>query len=119
MTLRDYLNRNIRRSTIWCWMMLPFGIVVVVTQAHGYIGATALIITIAFDAIALYYLFSARCPRCTTCLLWVLATFGVRLWIPAWFKSCPNCGLSFDTELDLPPGSNQSLGSTAGRQVHF
>jgi hypothetical protein len=115
--LRDFLNCKIRRSTIWSWMMLPFGIVVIVTQAHGYIGAMALIITTAFYIVALYYLFSARCPRCRTCLLWLLATFGVRLWIPAWFTYCPNCDLSFDTQLDSSPGSNQSLQLTADRHV--
>jgi hypothetical protein len=117
MTVRDYLNRNIHCSTIWCWIILPFAAIVVVTQAHGYIGVTALIITTAFYLIALYYLLSARCPRCRTCLLWLLATFGVRLWIPAWFTYCPNCGLSFDTQLDSPPGSNQSLQLTADRPV--
>jgi hypothetical protein len=116
-TLREYLNYKIRHSTISCWMMLPFGMLVVVTQAHGYMGATALVITTAFYAIALYYLFSARCPRCRTCLLWLLATFGVRLWIPPWFTYCPNCGLSFDTQLDSPPGPNQSLQLTADRRV--
>ena len=117
MIIHDYLNRHIRRSTIWCWITLPFAAVVVVTQAHGYIGFSALLIVVGVDAIALYYLFSARCPRCRTCLLWLLATFGVRLWIPAWFTYCPNCGLSFDTEIDSPPGSNQSLQLTADRPV--
>jgi hypothetical protein len=97
--------------------MLPLGIVVIITQAHGYVGATALIITTAFYVVALYYLLSARCPRCRTCLLRLLATFGVRLWIPAWFTYCPNCGLSFDTQLDSSPGSNQSLQLTADRHV--
>jgi len=117
MTVRDYLNRNIRRSTIWSWTMLPFAAVVVVTQAHGYIGLAALVIVIGFDAVALYYLFSARCPRCRTGLLWLLATFGIRLWIPAWFTYCPNCGLSFDTEVDSSLGSNQSVQLTADRPV--
>src|SRR5262249_31495996 len=49
--------------------------------------------------------FFGLCPRYPS----AIHVFGVRLWIPAWFTYCPNCGLSFDTELDSPPGSNQSL----------
>lgn len=52
-TLRDFLNCKIRRSTIWSWMMLPFGIVVIVTRAYTYLGATALIITTALCGCAL------------------------------------------------------------------
>ena len=78
-------------------MMLPFGRVVVLTQAHGYIGVTALIITTDFHVIVPYYLFSVRCLRHRTSLLLGLSHFRVRLWIPAWFKSLPTCGLSFDT----------------------
>ena len=98
-------------------MTLPFAAVAVITQAHSYIGVSALLIVIGFDAVALCYLFSARCSQCRTCLLWLFATFGARLWIPAWFTYCPNCGLAFDTELDPAPGSNQSLQLTAGRPV--
>lgn len=97
--------------------MLPFSIVAIVTQAHGYVGATALICSAAFYVVALYYRFGARCPRCGTRLLWLLGDFGVRLWIPAWFTYCPNCGLSFDTQLDSAPGSNQALQLTADRAV--
>jgi hypothetical protein len=52
-----------------------------------------------------------------TRLLWLLADFGIRLWIPTWFTYCPNCGLSFDIELDSPPGSNQLLQLTADPHV--
>ena len=116
-TLRDFLNRKIRRSTILSWLMLPFSIVAIVTQAHGYIGAATLTISVACYLIALYCVFSARCPRCRTRLLRLLATFGIRLWIPAWFTYCPNCGLSFDTQLDSSPRSNQSMQLTADRHV--
>ena len=44
-------------------MMLPFGRVVVVTQAHGYIGVTGLIITTAFYVIVPYYLLSFATPK--------------------------------------------------------
>jgi hypothetical protein len=64
---------------MWSWMMLPFGIVVIVTQAHGYIGAPALIITTVFCLVAVYYHFSARYPRCSTGLLWLLGDFGIPL----------------------------------------
>jgi hypothetical protein len=114
-TLQDYLNRNIRRSTIFCWIAVPFGIIAVVTGAHGYIGVPALLIAGAFYVVALYHTYSARCPRCRTALLVAEATFGIHLAVPRWFKSCPSCGLSFDTPLDAPQRSNQSLEPTAGR----
>jgi hypothetical protein len=78
--------------------MVPFGLVVVVTQAHGSIGHAVLAICLGFSVVALYYTFTARCPHCRTGLLFNLITFGVRLWIPAWFNSCPTCGFSFDTQ---------------------
>jgi hypothetical protein len=56
-------------------MMLPFAIVAIVTQAHGYISSTALIITSVFYVVGLYYSFSARCPRSQDSLVVALGRF--------------------------------------------
>jgi hypothetical protein len=107
MTLRDYLNRNIRRSTICCWIgILP---ALIGGFIHGYIRIVGLVIAGVFYLVALYHTYSARCPRCRTMLLVAEATFGIHLAIPKWFDHCPSCGLSFDTQLAASRGPNQTL----------
>jgi hypothetical protein len=116
MTIRDYLNQHMRRSTISCWIAVPFAVLAVVAAAHSAIQHVALVITAICFASNIYYNFAARCPRCRTRLLLCVSINGVLLKIPSWFNSCPSCGLSFDTQLDAPQRSNQSLEPTAGRR---
>jgi hypothetical protein len=55
--------------------LVPFGILVVVTQAQGRIGHAALAVSLRFSVFALYHTFTAPCPRCRTGLPFNLMTF--------------------------------------------
>jgi hypothetical protein len=120
MTIRDYLNQHMRRSTISCWVGIPPALVAVFASGHAFLQRGALL-GVGVCAISnLYQTFSARCPRCRTRLLSVVAINGLLLRIPSWFNSCPSCGLSFDTPLNAPQRSNQLLDPTADRrEVHL
>ncbi len=108
MTIRDYLNQHIWRATICCWIAIPFSLVSVFGSAHRNIRLLALLTLGILFAIAYYQTFSARCLRCKTCVLFAAGSFGVRLAIPSWFRSCPSCGLSFDTPHDEHNPSNHA-----------
>jgi uncharacterized membrane protein YfcA len=99
-TIRDYLNQHIRRATILCWIAAPVALVSLFLSLHGNVRVFTLVIIALLLAMGFYQMFSARCPRCKTRLLLALGEYGVRLAIPSWFKSCPSCGLSFDTRCD-------------------
>jgi len=114
-TIRDYLNQHMRRSTISCWLMIPPAAVALFATSHPILRNTALLVAGICAASNIYHNFAARCPRCRTRLLLCVSINGILLRIPSWFNSCPSCGLSFDTPLDVPQRSNQSLQPTAGR----
>jgi len=114
MTIRDYLNQHMRRSTISCWFAIPPAIVAVFASARA-VEYAALVVTGIFAASNLYHNFSARCPRCRTRLLLCVAINGLLLRIPSWFRSCPSCGLSFDMQFEAPQRPNQALEPTASR----
>lgn len=110
MTIRDHLNRHMRRATISCWLAIPPALVGVSAAGHPVVQRVALVVAGIFAASNLFWNISARCPQCRTRLLLVLSINGVRLMIPSWFNACPTCGLSFDTQFHAPPKSNQVLG---------
>jgi hypothetical protein len=114
-TIRDYLNQHMRRSTISCWLAIPPALVALFATAHPAIRSVALVVAGVCFASNLYHNFSARCPRCRTGLLLIVSINGILLKIPSWFNACPTCGLSFDTQLDASQRSNQALQPTAGR----
>jgi hypothetical protein len=117
MTLRDYLNQHMRRSTISCWLGIPFAVIAVAAAAHPMIQRVALVITAICFASNIYHNFVASCPRCRTRLLLCVAINGFLLKIPSWFNSCPSCGLWFDTQLDAPQRSNHAMELTASRRT--
>ena len=96
-TIRDYLNQQMRRSTVSSWLMIPPAIVALFATSHPILRNTS----------------AARCPRCKTRLLLGVAN-GMRLKIPSWFNTCPTCGLSFDAQLDGEEKADQKLQPTAG-----
>ena len=116
MTIRDYLNQYMRRSTISCWLAVPPALVALFTSGHPAVQYPALAVTAICAASNLYHNWAARCPRCRTRLLLCVSINGLLLKIPSWFNSCPSCGLSFDAQLDASQRSNQSLEPTAGRR---
>jgi hypothetical protein len=112
-TIRDDLNQHMRRSTISCWLAIPPALVALFTTGHPAVRYPAFAIAAICAASNLYHNYGARCPRCGTRLLLVVSINGVLLKIPSWFNSCPSCGLSFDTPLNAPQGSNQTLQATS------
>ncbi len=112
-TIRDYLNQQMRRSTVSCWLMIPPAIVALFAISHPILRNTALLVGGGCVASDIYHHFAARCPRCRTRLLLGVAN-GMRLKIPSRFNSCPTCGLSFDTQLDGEEKADQKLQPTAG-----
>jgi hypothetical protein len=97
--IRDYLNRNLRRATFYCWAASIAGIVVVLTSVgHRGVFRIALIVCVVLYGFAYYHMFSPRCPRCRTRLLFALGSFGIHLRLPEWYRSCPSCGVPFDAQ---------------------
>src|SRR5438093_145602 len=102
MSLRSYINHHLRQATLYCWVASIAGIVAVFTAGRRDVFTVALVVCVMLYAVAYYYTFSTRCPRCGTRLLFALGSFGIHLRLPAWFKSCPSCGLSFEAQRDEP-----------------
>jgi hypothetical protein len=121
MSIRDYLNQNLRRATLYCWAASIAGIVVVLTQSRDqHVFRVALVVCVILFVFAYYHMFIPRCPRCRTRLLYALASFGIHLRLPRWYRSCPSCGLSFDTQRDSTPRPNHAMERTADRRtLHF
>jgi hypothetical protein len=116
-TIRDYLNQHMRRSTISCWLAIPPALAGVFAIGHPVIRYAAFAIAAIFASSNLYHNLAARCPRCRTRLLFCVSVNGLLLKIPSWFNACPTCGLLFDTQLDAAHRSNQTLQLTADRSV--
>src|SRR5262249_39400981 len=95
-SIHDYLAHHLRHTTLFCRAGSVAGISLVFVWHYQRIRIIPIAISAVLYIIAYYYHFSARCPRCDTRLLFALASFGVRLRLPAWYKTCPSCGLSFD-----------------------
>ena len=83
-----------------CWVTMPVAFSTPFVWLHHGLRIAMLVIVGISLAIGYYLMLGPRCPRCRTRLLLALGSFGVRLWIPQWYTSCPSCGLSFDTQYD-------------------
>ena len=101
MSLLDYLNHNLRRSTLYCWAASSASIVVLAADRQSALFKVALILCGIFWVVAFSYSVRVRCPRCRNRLLSALPSFGILLRLPAWYKSCPACGFLFKEQQDL------------------
>jgi hypothetical protein len=98
-TLRDELNRRLRRATFSVWFSTVPAFVSMVPGLPGAIRAIALAVGGSLMAFALYATFiGGRCPRCGAGILSALKTFGIQRTLPSWLKSCPSCSLSLQSE---------------------
>jgi uncharacterized C2H2 Zn-finger protein len=113
-SIHDYLGHHLRCATLFCWAGSVAGISSIFVWHYQRIRIIPIAIGGVLYIIAYYYHFSARCPRCDTRLLFALASFGVRLRLPASYKTCPSCGLSFDMQRDRTPTPNRAMQRTAG-----
>jgi hypothetical protein len=64
MSLRSYINHHLRQSTLYCWVASIAGIVAVFTAGRRDVFTVALVVCVMLYAVAYYYTFSTRCPRC-------------------------------------------------------
>ena len=100
MTIRDQLDHHLRRAALFCWTGTVAGAVGVFGSRHRSLLVISGVICAFLLGCAYYYMSAARCRRCRTRVLWALGGFGFYLRVPAWYRSCPSCGLLFEAQRD-------------------